>query len=149
MLGSGGWGGGVMGRAAYRPPRPSWSLVPPDLYSSYSSLRCDNEDSILGLLAAPPPRSTRLLPQPLVQGVVSSSVSLPRVLLQGSRPGVGSSDSVSVSFDLIFVKDPSSCWTSSGTDSPCSLPASSDSVWVFVGRGTFSVGKADGGRRSR
>ena len=86
---------------------------------------------------APPSRSTRRLPLPMVRGVVSSTASLPRALLQDSRPGVVSSDSVSVSLDLIFVKDPgslpSSCWTSpsSGPNSPRSLPASSDSVGVM------------------
>ena len=113
------------------------SLVPTDLDSSDSSLRSDDEDSILALLAAPPPRSMRRLPRPLVQGVVSSTSSCQRALLQDSRLGVVSSDSVSVSLNLICVKDPgsspSSCWTSpsSGPDSPRSLPASSDSVGVM------------------
>ena len=65
------------------------------------------------------------------------AILVPWALLLDSRPGVVSSNSVSVSLDLIFVKDPgsspSSCWTSpsSGPDSPRSLPASSDSVGVM------------------
>ena len=86
-----------MGQAACRSPRPGRSWVPRDLDSSDSSLRSDDEDSILGLLAAPPPRSTRRLPRPRGWGVVSSTVSLPRALPQDSLPGVVSSDSVSVS----------------------------------------------------
>ena len=83
------------------------------------------------------PRSMQRLPRPLVRGVVSSTASLPRALLQESRPGVVSSDSVSVSLYFICVKDPgsspSSCWTSpsSRPDSPRSLPDSSDSVMVM------------------
>ena len=87
-----------------------------DLDSSDSSLWSYDEDSILGLLAAPPPRSIRCLPRHSGRGVVRSTVSLPRALLQDSRPGVVSSDSVSVSLNRILVKDswasPSS-WASS------------------------------------
>ena len=97
---------GVMGRAARLPPRPGRSWVPPDLDSSDSSLRSDDEDSILGLLAAPPPQSLRRLPRPLVRGVVSSTASLSRALLQDSRPGVVSSDSVSVSLVLLLLNLP-------------------------------------------
>ena len=88
MLGGGGRCGGVMGRAAPLPPRPGRSWVPPDLVSSDSSMRSDDEDSILCLLAAPTPRSMLRLPRPLVRGVVSSTASLPRALLQDSSPGV-------------------------------------------------------------
>ena len=80
VLGGGGQCGGVMGRAACRPPRPGPSWVLSDLDSSNSSLRSDDEESILGLLAASPPRSMRR--------VVRSTVSLPRALLQDSRLGV-------------------------------------------------------------
>ena len=134
-----------MDRAARLPPRPGRSRVPPNLDSSNSSLRSDDNDSILGLLAAPPSRSMRRLPRPLVRGVVSSTASLPQALLKESRPGLVSSDSVSVSLDFICVKDsessPSPCRTSpsSGPDSPCSLPASSDSVGVMSLSGVVSL----------
>ena len=133
MLGDGGWCGGVIGLAARLPPLPGRSRVAPDLDSSDSSLR---SDSILSLFVVPPPRSMRRLPRPLVQGVVSITVSLPRALLHEPRPGVVSSDSVSVSLDFICVKDPgslrSACVTppSSWPNSLRSLPASSDSVGV-------------------
>ena len=65
-----------------------------------------------------------------------STVSLQWALLQNCHPGVVSSDSVPVSVDQIFVKDPgsspSSSWAtpSSGPDSPRSLPADSDSFGI-------------------
>ena len=136
MLGDGGWCGGVIGLAARLPPLPGRSRVAPDLDSSDSSLRSDDDDSIFSLFVVPPPRSMRRLPRPLVRGVVSITVSLPRALLHEPRPGVVSSDSVSVSLDFICVKDPgslrSACVTSpsSWPNSLRSLPASSYSVGV-------------------
>ena len=136
MLGGGGRCGGVIGLAARLPPLPGPSRVSPDLDSSDSSLRYDDDSSILGLFLVPPPRSMRRLPRPLVRGVVSITVSLTLALLHESRPGVLSSDSESLSLDFICVKDPgsspSACVTSpsSWPDSPRSLPASSESVGV-------------------
>ena len=69
-------------------PRSPLVLPDLDLDSSDSSLRSDDEDSILSLLAAPPPQSIRRLPRPRGPGVVRSPVSLPQALLQDSRPGV-------------------------------------------------------------
>ena len=87
-------------------------------------------------LRSPSVPSTRRLPRPLVRGVVSITVSLPRALLHESHPGVVSSDPEFVSLDFICVRDPgsspSACVTSpsSWPDSPRSLPVSSDSVGV-------------------
>ena len=131
MLGGGGRCRGVIGLAARLPPIPGRSRVPLDLDSSDSSLRSDDDDSILGLFVVPPPRSMRRLPRPLVRGVMSITVSLPRALLHESHPEVVSSDSL----DLICVKDPgsspSACVTSpsSWPDSPLrSRPAPTPSV---------------------
>ena len=80
MLGGGGRCGGVMGLATRLPPLPGLSRVLPDLDSSDSSLRSDDDDSILGLFAIAPPRSIRRLPRPRGRGVVSITVSFPRAL---------------------------------------------------------------------
>ena len=123
--------GGVLGWADRWPALPGrlWVLPDLDLDSSDSSLRSEDEDSILGLLVAAPLWSTRRLPCPGGRGVVRSTVSLSWALLQDSRPGVVSSDSLSVSLDRIPVKD--SSWASSSMPDPLrSLPASTDSVGV-------------------
>ena len=136
MLGGGGRCGGVLGLATRLLPLPGLSRVPPDLDSSDSSLRSDDDDSILGRFAIPPPLSIQCLPQPRGQGVVSTTVSVPRALLHESRPVVVSSDPESESLDFIRVNDlgssPSVCVISpsSWPEPPCSLPARSDSVGV-------------------
>ena len=131
----GGRCGGVLGPAARLPPLPGLSRVPPDLDSSDSSLRSD-DDSIRGRFAMLPPRSGRRLPRPRGQGVLSTTVSLSRALLHESRPVVVSSDPESKSLDLICVNDPGSSPSvcvispSSYPEPSCSLPARSDSVGV-------------------
>ena len=89
MLGGRGRCGGVLGQAARLPPLPGLSWVPPDLDSSDSSLRSDDDDSIRGRFAMPPPRSGRRLPRPRGRGVVSTTVppvpgTPPRVSSRGS-----------------------------------------------------------------
>ena len=121
ILSGGGRCGGVMGLATRLPPLPGLSRVPPDLDSSDSSLRSDDDDSILGLFAIPPPRSIRRLPRPRGLGMVSITVSLLRVLLHESRPVVVSSDPESESLDFIHVKDPGSS-PSACVISPSSWP---------------------------
>ena len=136
MLGGGGRCGGVLGLATRLPPLPGLSRVPPDLDSSDSSLRSDDDESILGRFAIPPPRSIRRLPRPRGRGVVSTTVSLLRALLHESRPVVVSSDPESESLDFIRVNDPGLSplvcviSPSSWPEPPCSLSARSDSVGV-------------------
>ena len=135
-LRGGGRCGGVLGPAARLPPLPGLSRLPPDLDSSDSSLRSDDDDSIRGRFAAPPPRSCRRLPRPRGRGVLSTTVSLSRALLHESCPLVVSSEPESESLDLICVNDPGSSPSvcvispSSGPEPSCSLPARSDSVGV-------------------
>ena len=131
MLGGRGRCGGVLGPAARLPPLPGLSRVPPDLDSSDSSLHSDDDSSIRGRFAIPPPLSGRRLPQPRGRGV-----SLPRALLHESRPVVVSSDPESESLDLIRMNDPGSspsvCVISpSSWPEPLahSRPAPTPSVW--------------------
>ena len=135
-LGGGGRCGGVLGPAARLPPLPGLSRVPPDLDSSDSSLRPDDDDSIRGRFAMPPPRYGRRLPRPRGRGVLSTTVSLSRALLHESRPVAVSSEPESESLDLICVNDPGSSPSvcvispSSYPEPSCSLPARCDSVGV-------------------
>ena len=132
----GGPRGGVLGPAARLLPLPCLSRAPPDLDSSDPSLRSDDDDSIRGRFAAPPPWSGRRLPRPRGRGVLSTTVSWPRALLHESRPVVVSSEPESESLDLICVNDPGSSPSvcvispSSCPGPSCSLLANSDSVGV-------------------
>ena len=155
MLGGRGRCGGVLVPAARLLPLPGLSRVPPDLDSSDSSLRSDDDDSIRGRFAIPPPLSGRRLPRPRGRGVVSTTVSLPWALLHESRPVVVSSDPESESLDLIRVNDPGSSPSvcvispSSWPEPPCLLSARSDSVGVASRSGVVPLvcGRrmADGG----
>ena len=147
-LAGGGRCSGVLGPAARLLPLPGLSRAPPDLDSSDPSLRSDDDDSIRGRFAAPPPRSDRRLPRPRGRGVLSTTVSWPRGLLHESRPVVVSSEPESESLELICVNDPGSS-PSVCVISPSSCPEPSCSLPVSVGCGTLNVRKADGRRWSR
>ena len=126
--------GGVLGLAARWLHLPGLSRPPPDMDSSDPSLRSDEDDSTRGRFAAPSLCSGRRLPRPRGRGVLSTTSSCPRALLQDSRPGVASSDPESESLGLICVNvpDPSaSVWVispSSWSEPSWSLPANSDSA---------------------
>ena len=77
------------------PPLPGRSRAPPDLDSSDSSLRSDDDDSILGLFLLPPPHSNTV-PQVRESGATTTWAGRgehhcfpapPRVLSRGSILG--------------------------------------------------------------